>query len=237
MASVTLAAQPRTKTGSQATKSIRREGFIPGIVYGHGMTPVSLQIPAKALQQALSTKAGENVVINLNVEGVKLKESTCLVKDLQHDPVTDKIKHIDFTVISMTEKIDVKVHLVVKNAVEAPGIKEGGVLDIVHHEIEVECLPTDIPEKIEIDAKMMKIGDAVHAKDLVLPAGVVCKFDPEEVIVSLQQPMKEEVAAEETVVGEPEVIEKGKKVEGAEEGAAPAAAPAAAAKKPADKKE
>lgn len=236
MASVNLAAQPRTKTGKQAVKETRREGFIPGILYGHGMTPLSLQVQSKELWSALHTKAGENVVINLQVEGVKLKESTCLVKDVQHDPITDKIKHIDFTVISMTEKIDVKVPLVVKGGADAPGVKEGGVLDVVHHEIEVECLPTDIPEKIEVDAKAMKIGDAVHAKDLVLPKGIVCKLDAEEVIVALHPPMKEEVAAEEGAAGEPEVIEKGKKVEGAEEGAAPAAAPAAA-KKPADKKE
>lgn len=236
MASVNLAAQPRTKTGKQAAKSVRREGLIPGNLYGHGMKPLSLQVPARELWQALHTKAGENVVLNLKVEGVQLKESMCLVKEIQHDPVTDKIKHVDFTVVSMTEKIDVKVPLVVNNGIEAPGVKEGGVLDIVHHEIEVECLPTDIPEKIEVDAKAMKIGDAVHAKDLVMPKGVTCKLDPEEVIVALHPPMKEEVPAEEAAVGEPEVIEKGKKVEGEEGAAAPAAA-APAAKKPAEKKE
>jgi large subunit ribosomal protein L25 len=235
MASINLGAQPRTSVGKQASKAVRRNGFVPANLYGHGMKPLSLQVQSKDLWSALHTKAGENVVLNLKVEGVQLKESMCLVKEIQHDPVTDKIKHVDFTVVSMTEKIDVKVPLVVNNSAEAPGIKEGGVIDIVHHEIEVECLPTDIPEKIEVDAKAMKIGDAVHAKDLPMPKGVTCKLDPDDVVIALHPPMKEEVSAEEAAVGEPEVIEKGKKIEGAEEGAAPAAA-APAAKKP-EKKE
>ena len=238
MASINLAAQPRTAIGKQAAKSVRRNGFVPGILYGHGMKPLSLQVQTRELLSALHTKAGENVVINLQVEGVILKESLCLVKEIQHDPVTDKIKHVDFTVVSMTEKIDVKVPLVINHSAEAPGVKEGGVLDIIHHEIEVECLPTDIPEKIEIDVKAMKIGDAIHAKDLAMPKGVTCKLDGEDVVVALHPPMKEEVPVEEAAPGEPEVIEKGKKVEG-EEGAAaaaPAAAAPAAAKKP-EKKE
>lgn len=236
MASVNLAAKTRTETGKQAAKEVRRQGFVPANLYGHGMKPLALQVGVRELFQALHTKAGENVVLSLKVEGVQLKESTCLIKEIQSNPVTDKIDHVDFTVISMTEKIDVKVHLVILNSAEAPGIKEGGVLDVIHHEIEVECLPTDIPEKIEVNVKTMKIGDAVHAKDLAIPKDVVCKLDPEEVIVALHPPAKEEVpTTEEAGPVEPEVIEKGKKPEAEEEGAA-APAPAAV-KKPADKKE
>lgn len=218
MATVTLAAAPRTNTGKQASKEVRRQGFVPANLYGHGMKPINLQVDAKALWTALNTKAGENVVIDLKVDGVKLKESTCLIKELQHNPVTDKIAHVDFTVISLTEKIDVKVHVTLKGAAEAPGVKEGGVLDIVHHELEIECLPTEIPEKIEIDVKAMKVGDTIHVKDLPLPKGVTAKLDAEEVIVSLHPPMKEEAAAGEEVPAQPEVIEKGKKpAEGEEE--------------------
>lgn len=223
MATVNLAAAPREKTGSQATKAVRRQGLVPANLYGHGMKPINLQVDAKQLSQALHTKAGENVVINLQVEGVKLKESTCLIKELQHNPITDKIAHVDFTVISLTEKIDVKVPVTVKSAAEAPGVKEGGILDVVHHEIEVECLPTEIPEKIEIDIKTMKVGDTIHVKDLSLPKGVTAKLDADEVIISLHPPAKEETAAAgEEVPSQPEVIEKGKKpAEGEEE--APAA--------------
>lgn len=230
MATVNLSVAPRKEIGKQAAKRVRRSGFVPANLYGHGMKPMTLQVDVKALQSALHTKAGENVVLSLKVEGVELKESTCLIKELQINPVTDGIDHVDFTVISLTEKIDVKVPLVAVHAAEAPGVKEGGVLDLVHHEIEVECLPTDIPEKITIDVKTMKIGDAIHVKDLQLPKGVTCKLDADEVIAALHPPMKEEAAGEEAAPGEPEVIEKGKKpAEG--EAAAPAQAAAPAAKK------
>ncbi len=233
MATVNLAAQVREKIGSQGAKLDRREGFIPATLYGHGMKALSLKVAKKDLGAALNTKAGENVVITLQVEGVKLKESTCLIKEIQHNPVTDVIDHVDFTVISLTEKIDVKVPLVVFHGDEAPGVKEGGILDVIHHEIEVECLPTAIPEKIEIDVKNMAIGDAIHAKDLKMPEGVTCKLDAEDVVVALHPPMKEVAPSEEAGPAEPEVIEKGKKPAEGEEAAA--AAPAAPAAKKAEK--
>jgi large subunit ribosomal protein L25 len=210
MARVELAVKVREKTGTQATKKVRNLGFVPANLYGHGMKPLSLQVDEKALYASLHTKAGENVVLNLKVEGVQLKESTCLIKEIQHNPVTDRIAHVDFTVISLTEKIDVKVPLVILNQADAPGIKEGGILDVVH---------------IEIDVKAMKIGDAVHASDLKMPKGVACKFDAEEVVVALHPPAKEPVAGEEAAgATEPEVIEKGKKLEAADGAEAPAAA-------------
>ena len=230
MATMQLAASVREKVGKEAVKKVRRAGFVPVSLYGHGMKALSLQVGVKDLYAALRTKAGENVVLNLNVEGVKLKESICLIKEIQQNPVSENIDHVDLIVISMTQKIDVKVPLVALHSLDAPGVKEGGVLDLIHHEIMVECLPTAIPDKIEIDVKTMKIGDTIHAKDLKLPEGVKCKFDDEDVIVALHPPMKEVVATEEAgLTAEPEVIEKGKKPAEGEE-AAPAAAPAA--KKP-----
>ena len=217
MARVNLDAKTRTQIGKQGAKQVRRTGNVPVNLYGHGMTPLSLQVGKKEFHETLHTKAGENVVINLRVEGLDLKESTCLIKDIQHNPVSDFIDHVDLMVISLTEKIDVKVPLVVLNAAEAVGLKEGGILDVIHHEIEVECLPTEIPEKVEVDAKPLKINDAVYAKDLVFPEGVTCKMDPDEVVLALHPPAKEETPAEETGVVEPEVIEKGKKPEAEEE--------------------
>ncbi|HOW59666.1 MAG TPA: 50S ribosomal protein L25/general stress protein Ctc [Candidatus Omnitrophota bacterium] len=232
-----LQAKSRTAEGTRKARGVRRNEMIPGIVYGHGMKPLSLEVSEKAFFKALHTKAGENVLITLQVEGVKLKESTCRIKDIQHNPVTDKIDHVDFMVISLTEKITAKVPVVLLHAEEAPGVKEGGVLDLVHREVEVECLPTQIPEKIEIDVKTMKISDAIHAKELGLAQGVLCLLPPEEVVVALHAPQKEEVAPVEEgeAAAGPEVIEKGKKEkEGEEAGkAAPGAAkpaPAAPAK-------
>ena len=231
MATMQLAASVREQVGKEAVKKVRRAGFVPVSLYGHGMKALSLQVGVKDLYAALHTKAGENVVLNLQVEGVKIKESICLIKDIQQNPVTENIDHVDLMVISMTEKIDVKVHLLVLHGTEAPGVKEGGVLDMIHHEVMVECLPTAIPEKIEIDVKAMKIGDTIHAKDLKLPEGVKCKLDAEDVIVALHPPMKEvEPVVEEAGLVEPEVIEKGKKPAEGEE-----AAPAAPAPKKAEK--
>ena len=231
METVELLVKAREAKGKSAAKTIRRRGSVPGIVYGHGMKPVSLEVEARRLYQALHTKAGENALITLKVDGAKLKESTCLIKEIQHNPITDEIAHVDFTVISLTEKIEVKVPLVLKNSADALGVKEGGVLDQVHHEIEVECLPTQIPEKFELDVKGMNIGDAFHIKDLAIPKDVTCKLGPEEVIAALHPPAKEEAAPTEEAATQPEVIEKGKKEEVVEgEGAA---APAAGAAKPA----
>ncbi len=235
MATMKLAAKVREKIGSQASKAVRRAGFVPVTLYGHGMKPLSLQVGQKDLHTALHTKAGENVVLSLQVEGVKLKESTCLIKDIQHNPINEKIDHVDLTVISLTEKIDVKVPVVVLHGDDAPGVKEGGVLDVVHHEIEVECLPTAIPEKIEINVKNMKISDAIHVSDLQLPEGVKSKLAADEAVVILHPPMKEEVPAEEGAVTEPEVIEKGKKPAEGEEAAPAAPAAAAAPAKKAEK--
>jgi large subunit ribosomal protein L25 len=213
MQRLTLTVKSRLTTGTGAAKKMRREGSIPAILYGHGMKPMNLQVGTKDLYNVLHTKAGANVLIDLSVPGVQLKESTCRIKAIQHDPVTEAIDHVDFTVISLTEKIEVNVRLIVPHQAEIEGVKEGGILDIVHHEVKVECLPTAIPEKIELQLKAMKIGDAVHAKDLKLPEGVKCLFDSGEVIVALHAPRKEEEPVAEEGAAQPEVIEKGKKEE------------------------
>lgn len=225
-----LQATVREPEGSRTARNIRRREMVPGIVYGHGMKPLTLEVSERTLSKALHTKAGENVLISLKVEGVKLKESTCRIKDIQHNPVSDKIDHVDFMVISLTEEIKVMVPVIAVHVEEAVGVKEGGVLDVVHHEIEVECLPTKIPEKIEVDVKAMKINDSVHVKDLALPEGVKCLLPAEEVVVAVHPPREEEVKpAAEEVATQPEVIEKGKKEKEGEEGPAkPGAAPAAA---------
>ena len=230
-----LQAKSRTPNGTSKARAVRRNEMFPAVVYGHGMKPLAIEVPGKDFLKAIHTKAGANVLITLQVEGVKLAESTCRIKDIQMNPVSDKIDHIDFMVISLTEKIIVKVPVVLLHIEEAPGIKEGGSLDLVHREIEVECLPTQIPEKIEVETKEMKINDAVHVSELHLPSGVRCLIASEEVVIAIHPPREEEVKpAEEGAAAEPEVIEKGKKDKEGEEGAPAKAAPAApAAAKPA----
>lgn len=224
-----LQAKARITDGTSKARAVRRNEMFPAVVYGHGMKPLSIEVPDRAFLKAIHTKAGANVLITLKIEGVELKESTCRVKAIQNNPVTDKIDHIDFMVISLTEKITVKVPVVLLHIEDAPGIKEGGSLDLVHREIEVECLPTQIPEKIEIETKAMNINDAVHVKDLTLPQGIKCMLAPEEVVLAIHPPREEEVKpAEEGAAAEPEVMEKGKKDKEGEEGAPAKGAPAGA---------
>lgn len=228
MQTIELQAKARTPDGTSKARAVRLKEMFPAVVYGHGMKPLAIEVPDRAFLKAIHTKAGLNVLITLQVESVKLKESTCRIKAIQYNPVTDKIDHIDFMVISLTEKITVKVPVVLLHIEDAPGIKEGGSLDLVHREIEVECLPTQIPEKIEIETKAMKINDSVHVKDLVLPHGIKCLLSLEDVVLAIHPPREEEVKPAEEGAAEPEVMEKGKKEKEGEEGAPAKAAPAAA---------
>lgn len=221
MKTLELNGQSRNELGKKATKAVRRKGLIPAILYGRGIDPTPLTVATRELHRVTHTKAGANVLINLKIEGAKVKkDTTSLIKDTQRDPVTDEIQHIDFVAVSLTEKIRVNVPVTLKEADQSIGLKEGGVLDLVHHEIEVECLPTQIPERIEISVKHMKIGDVVHLKEIELPSQVTPVLEAEEVVIALHPPRKEEEAAPlpAEATTEPEVIEKGKK-EKPEEGA------------------
>lgn len=214
METIDLQVQVREKTGGCTASRLRKEGIVPGVVYGRMKEPIHIQVERSALQHALHTSAGENVVLNLKLDQASKGDVTVIMKDVQHHIVNDKIEHIDFQEISLTEKIKVYVHLQTKG--ESPGVDQGGVLDLVHHEIEVECLPTAIPEKITIDISSLEIGDSIHLNDLAFPEGVECFDDPEEVVVVVHPPQteKEETEGEELEgeadTSEPEVIKKGK---------------------------
>jgi large subunit ribosomal protein L25 len=230
MKTVPLKANQRLQTGKQAAKKLRAGKRVPAVVYGAGINPTAVDVGLDEFSRAIHTRAGENVVIQLTVaEGQKNFEKTVVIKEIQLNPVTDAIQHVDFNAISLTEKIKVKVMLHVKG--DAPGVKEGGVLDVVHHEIEVECLPTNIPERLDADISNMKIGDSIHLREIVFPSGVTPQLAEDEVVVAIHAPQAEEVpAAAEEVAAEPEVIGKEKK-EGAEAEAPQAGATPQEAKK------
>ncbi|MBI4550151.1 MAG: 50S ribosomal protein L25/general stress protein Ctc [Candidatus Omnitrophica bacterium] len=214
MKTVELKVAHRENLGKGHARRIRRENRIPAILYGSKLAPVALSVDLKEFKKVLKTGAGENVILTLKIDGLKKdSEHTARIKDIQVDPVTDAFSHVDFNAISLTEKIRVQVPVHAKG--EAPGVKEGGVLEHIHREVEVECLPTQIPEKFEVVVDQMKIGDSVHVRELAMPEGVVSTMDPDEVILALHAPMKEEVAApaEGEAPSEPEVIGK-KKEEG-----------------------
>jgi len=220
MDEIKLDVQIRNQIGSRKVKAIRKENFVPAIVYGGKKRgPTSIKVDRGAYEHVMRLHQGQSVVFHLNVlEGEKkLRDYSAIVKEEQREPVSDDLLHIDFNRISLTEEIEVKVPISVKG--EAVGVKEGGgSVDHALWELSVVCLPTKIPEKIEVDVTELNIGDAIHIKDVVLPEGVTTKHDPEAILVSVVPPMRDvEVPEEGEEEGEPEVIGEKKEGEEAEE--------------------
>lgn len=215
MEKVILNAELRRETGKIKVKKLREEGVIPAVVCKGGKESTNIKVKSGDLYRVLHTSAGENVLITLEVSnGKKPHSRTCLIKEVQRHAVREDIIHVDLKEISLTEKIEVKVPVNPHGEPEGV-VTDGGVLDLAMWEIEVECLPTDIPEKIVVEVASMKIGDAVCIKDLQVPPGVKILNDRELTVLSVVPPAKEEVVEEVPAEGaeEPEVIKKGKKDE------------------------
>jgi len=217
---VELKANLREEKGKELNKKLRNAGMVPGVVYRKGEETLSLKIDSKSLSKALHTEAGENVIIKLFVEGdKKKKERIVVIKEIQKDPVKDILVHLDLNEISLTETLKVKVPIISKG--EAAGVKqEGGVLQHVMWEVEVECLPTNIPDKIEVDITNLKIGGTLSIKDILLPEGVKILGDSESIVFSVEHIKTVEEAVAAPVEGEslePELIREKKEKEDAEE--------------------
>ncbi len=229
MKKILLKAILREGLGKSLCKQVRKQGATPGVVYKGGDKGINVQVDSKELWKVLHTEAGENAIITMDIGGGKKNtEKTVMIKEIQQNPVNDKFVHVDFQEISLSEKLKVKVPVAVKG--EAPGVKEdGGVFNLVLWEIEVECLPTAIPEHIDVHVEKMRINDTIHIKDLPKIDDVEFVEDPEQTVVSVTPPKAEEEAAPVEAaaegVEEPEVIKKGKKEEEAEGEEGAAAAP------------
>lgn len=238
MEKIQLKAEAREEAGKKPTKKIRNEGFVPAVVYKEGTKTVSLKINEKELAHVLKSKAGANVLIGLKIGGDKSKERTVLIKEVQRHPIKAQILHVDFQEISLTDKLTIDVPLVTKGDAEGV-VKEEGVLEHILWEIKVECLPTDIPSKIEVDVTSLKIGDSLLVKDIQAPAGVKILNAPDQTIVTVKMPHVEKPVEEVAeAVTEPELIREKKEKEEAEGEEGEAAAPAEdkEAKKKEDKK-
>ncbi len=222
MEEIILDVQTRKELGSRKIKRIYREDAVPGIVYGGKQkTPTHIKVDRRTYERIVRQHHGQNVVFRLNVmeQEKKLRDYSVIVREEQHEPVSYKLLHIDFQRISLTEEIEVKVAIEAKG--DPIGVKQdGGSLDQPMWELDVICLPMNIPDKIEIEVSQLKIGDAIHVKDIVLPKGVKTKHDLEAIVLSIVPPMKEEV--ETAVAGEqmtePEVLREKKKEPAAEAG-------------------
>lgn len=227
-----LKAEIRDLKGKKGAKTLRIKGLIPAVVYKGGKEALSIQLNAKDFSKIIHTKAGANAIIDLKLSTLKeskskIADKTVLIKEIQQHPFKDFILHVDFIEISLSENIKVEVPIVTKG--EAAGVvKEKGVLEKLLWKVQVECLPTEIPEKIEVDVTNLNIGDSVYVKDLRVKDSIKILNDPELPVMSIKVPTiekpKEEVVEE---VVEPELIrkEKEKGEEEAPEEEKPAKAP------------
>lgn len=216
MEKVILKADVRDTSGKSSAKDLRKKDMIPAVVYKGGKDALKLQLAVRDLEEILHTKAGENVIVTLKIAGsdAKAKDKTVLIKEIQREPIRNLILHVDFNEISLTETLKVNVPLAAHG--EAVGVKaDGGTLEHVMWEIQVECLPTSIPEKISVEVSNLKIGDAIYVKDIKAPEGVKIINDPGLIAMIVKPPKievpKEEVSADAAV--EPELIRKKKEAE------------------------
>lgn len=216
MREVVLKVRPREKRGKEQAKKLRRDGFIPGVVYGQKTPSQPLEIESKSFYALLRGGLGENVLITLSTGDKKDGQRKVLIREIQRDPVSGDILHVDFHQISLTKKLAIQVPIHLVGIPE--GVKEGGILQHVLRELEVECLPTAIPEKIEVDVDHLKIGDSIHVADLKVH-NVEVLSEPESSIVSVVPPtvFKEAEVAPEVTEEEPEVITEKKEEEKKEE--------------------
>ena len=214
---IVLEATKRTRFGKNEAGRIRREGLMPSVLYGgaamEGGKPeaVPISVDPKALLRILHSQSGANTIITLSLGGEAPK---VMLKEFQLDPIAHTLLHADFYRVAMDKAITVTVPLVLRG--EAPGVKQqGGLLDFVHREIEVECLPADIPEHIEVDVSELMLNQSIRLRDIADSLKWTPVSEPELMLVHVVPPRAEaEPAAAETeavdTAAEPEVIKKGR---------------------------
>ncbi len=216
MKEITFKVQARSQAGKEKAKKFRAQGLLPGVVYGEGKsTPVVFN--AHDFENLYHSIHGENVLVNLEIENGGREIQKTLIREIQREPVWGKILHVDFQHVSLTKKITVKVPV---HLVGTPvGVKDtGGILQHTFRELEVSCLPTEIPQHIDVDVSQLKIGDSIHVRDLQFAAGIQILVDPNLSVASVVPPtiIKEGELEAAAAVAEPEVITERKPAEGEE---------------------
>jgi large subunit ribosomal protein L25 len=209
-----LTVAQREVFGTRATKRLRREGLVPGVVYGHGGEARAFQVPARELRAALGT--GQNL-FDLELDGSNAVP--VVIKEQQHHPVRGDVLHLDFLEVRLDEEIQAEVPIELEGSDQAPGVREGGVLEHVGREITVEALPTEIPERLTVDVSEMEINDTINLTALSAPAGVKFMVDePEEFTIATLSPPRVEEEPEPEVEEEAELVGEGEEVPEGEEG-------------------
>jgi large subunit ribosomal protein L25 len=207
---INLNVRIRKVTGNNPARSLRREGRIPAVLYGPKTKPILLSIDSREFEQIAKKSTIGSVLLNLMIQNGNTESRPAMVKELQTHPVTQRFLHVDFYEVDMQRKIKVMVPVVVRG--KPRGVEEGGLLQISSREIEVLCLPTEIPESFEVDVTDLGIGDAIHLEDIQTVGNIEIVAEANVTVVSVLAPKIEVEAVEEIVEGE-EAVE----AEGAEE--------------------
>ncbi len=238
MEKIALTAQVREKAGKGVARSLRRSKMVPAVLYSHGKS-MPIAMGSKEVTSILNTEGGEHALINLKLENAKeAAERIALIKDYQLDPISGMLLHVDLMEVAMNEKV--KISVAVHLSGNSIGVKEGGILQYGIREVEVECLPNQIPDHIEVDIAELKVNESIHVRDIKVTEGVRIMTDVDATVVTIQPPISDakleamlSAAPTAAEAGEPELVKKPKK-EGEAVAAAPSA-PEAKGKEPAPK--
>jgi large subunit ribosomal protein L25 len=215
MPEIVVTAQNRTETGKNVNRRLRTKGLVPGVLYGAAKKPVPVAVSPKEIVTILRSKTGENTLFDLDLDGSRRK---VILKEFQVEPVKGQLLHADFYEVALDKKLQVSVHV---ELVGTPvGVKtQGGILDFITRELEVECLPVDIPERITVDVSNLELGHHLRVEEVKAPERVTILTEPGVVVAHVVTPRAEEeapaAAAAEAApaaegAAEPEVIKKGK---------------------------
>jgi large subunit ribosomal protein L25 len=208
-----VAAQPRASRGKNEARRTRKSGLIPAVVYGAFKDPVSVSVNPKDISKIIHSKTGHNSIFDVNIEGVE--KTPCIVADEQYDPIRGHLLHIDLRRIDLTRKLRVAVPIHVTG--ESKGVKQqGGVLDVVTRQIEIECIPQDIPDHFAVDVTELMIGGTIRVGELPVKDGVRVLTSGDAVIAHVVGIKEEASATPDAAAAVPEVaVKKGKKEEAA----------------------
>lgn len=182
----TLKANMREESGSTVAKRLRRQGIVPGVIYGSQQRTYGVQVDARQFADLLRKQSSDNFLINLEIEGAQEKTKLVMVQDIQHNALNGAVTHVDFHAVREDETIHANIPIELQGT--AIGIKEGGVVEHLIHNIEIFCRPADLPERIGLDISELALGQSFHVRDLPLPKGVETHVDGDVLVVIVTEP-------------------------------------------------
>jgi large subunit ribosomal protein L25 len=212
---VKIEVQPRSRRGSADARRLRREGFVPGVLYGRG-EPAAFAVAERELRRVLTGPSGLHAILDVTLDGGKTQPA--ILKEYQQDPVKGRLLHVDLQEVRLDQPITASVAVTLVGGEDAPGVREGGVLSQVAREISVEALPLEIPEHIDVDVSGMEIGATLRLSELTAPEGATFLDDPEETVVATITAPTRAIEDEEAEAAAAEAAEAAEAGEGVEEG-------------------